>query len=153
MEFLLTKQSRLDGKLKFQEKMCKIIDFHHFLPFLFFFCNFFNISLKFSNSSFKNSIDETDWSMAMAEEIYNNEFECQGCGEKFNFTNLQKLQHVAVCKKPEDIKVENIDDSRPSSSSKNLKLFNCTICLKEMRLTNIEILKHKKNCKIKKEIE
>lgn len=114
----------------------------------------FKITTLLKTIFFKNSIDETDWSLAMAQEIFNNEFECPGCHEKFTFTNIQKLQHSAVCKKKNDTIIEEADIPMPSSSlSSNLKLFNCTVCLKKMHLTNVEILKHKKICKFKKEIE
>lgn len=87
----------------------------------------------------------------MAEEILNQDFECPGCNQTYNFTNIQKLQHSAVCKKPVDVKEPDEDSLRPPSSS-NKKLFKCSICLmKPMYLTNTEILKHKKNCKIKEE--
>ena len=87
----------------------------------------------------------------MAEEIFNTEFDCPGCNEIFNFTNIQKLQHIAVCKKKVEETIPEPEESRPSSS--NQKLFSCPVCLQKMHLTNIEILKHKKSCKIKKEIE
>jgi hypothetical protein len=87
----------------------------------------------------------------MAQEIFNADFNCPGCNEIFNFTNISKLRHVAVCKKPEeeDKPREEPESSRPTSS--NQKLFKCEICFKQMHMTNIEILKHKKNCKIKEE--
>lgn len=114
--------------------------------------NFFKA--KKSSLTFKIhlSIDETDWSMQMAEEIFNAEFDCPGCSQIFNFTNIQKLQHMAVCKKPvEEIIVD--DSLRPASSSSNQKLYKCLVCLKQMHMSNIEILKHKKSCKIKVEKE
>lgn len=86
----------------------------------------------------------------MAEVIFNADFECPGCNQTFNFTNIQKLQHMAVCKKPVDVKDPEEDNLRAPSSS-NQKLFKCTVCLKQMHLTNVEILKHKKSCKIKEE--
>lgn len=92
-------------------------------------------------------IDETDWSMQMAEEIFNNEFECPGCKLFFNFTSIQKLQHQHVCK-PVKIKDTSEKDDRPRPTSSNQKLFKCDNCGKETYMTNIEILKHKKNCKI-----
>jgi ATP-dependent RNA helicase DHX34 len=95
-------------------------------------------------------IDETDWSMQMAEDIFNAEFECSGCDQIFNFTSIQKLQHMAICKKKvEDEKPKEEENLRPTSS--NQKLFKCSVCLKQMYLTNIDILKHKKSCKIKDE--
>lgn len=96
------------------------------------------------------SIDETDWSMQIAEEIFNAEFECPGCSQIFNFTNIQKLQHTASCKKKTDEKEPPEEEmTRPTSS--NQKLFKCSLCLKHLHLTNVEILKHKKSCKIKDE--
>jgi len=94
------------------------------------------------------SIDETDWSFQMAEEIFATDFECPGCQQTFNFTNLNKLQHTAVCKpaKPEEAKEEEL---RPTSS--NQKRFECLLCHKTMYMTNIDILKHKKKCKVKEE--
>lgn len=86
----------------------------------------------------------------MAEEIFNAEYECPGCNKVFNFTNIHKLQHMAVCKKPVDVKEPEEESLRPPSSS-NQKIFKCAVCLKQMCLTNVEILKHKKNCKIKEE--
>lgn len=87
----------------------------------------------------------------MAEEIFNNEFNCPGCNQIHNFTSIQKLQHTAVCKKPdEEIK---IDEDIPRPSSSNQKLFKCSVCVKQMFMSNIEILKHKKSCKIKVERE
>lgn len=95
-------------------------------------------------------VEETDWSMQMAEEIFTNDFECPGCKSVFNFTSIQKLQHQHVCKV---IKEKHPDDDtdRPRQTSSNQKLFKCEICKKEIYLTNIEILKHKKSCKIIKE--
>lgn len=87
----------------------------------------------------------------MADEMFNADFECQGCNQVFNLTNIQKLQHVAVCKKPVELQEPDEPTSRPSSS--NQKLFKCSVCLQQMHLTNIEILKHKKSCRIKKEKE
>lgn len=87
----------------------------------------------------------------MADEMFNADFECPGCDQVFNLTNIQKLQHVAVCKKP--VELQEPDESVPRASSSNQKLFKCSVCLKQMQLTNIEILKHKKSCKIKEEKE
>lgn len=91
-------------------------------------------------------VDETDWSMQMAEEIYSNDFECAGCNQVYNFTSLQKLQHQHVCK-PIKVKKSNVDDDRPRQTSSNQKLFKCGNCGKEVYMTNVEILKHKKSCK------
>lgn len=99
-------------------------------------------------------IDETDWSIQMAEEIYTNDFQCPGCDQTYNFTSMQKLQHQHVCKpvKKKEIEEKIDDDDRQRPSSSNQKLFDCNNCRRKMYLTNIEILKHKKNCKeIKKE--
>lgn len=86
----------------------------------------------------------------MAQEIFNKEFECPGCAEIFNFTNIQRLQHAAVCKKVEEAQEKKEDeDIKPTSS--NQKLFKCQICSLQKYLTNIDILKHKKYCKIKAE--
>lgn len=85
----------------------------------------------------------------MGDEMFNAEFDCPGCNQIFNFTSIQKLQHVAVCKKKVDDKPAEEEFVKPSSS--NQKLFNCTVCLKQMYMTNIEILKHRKSCKIKLE--
>lgn len=86
----------------------------------------------------------------MTEEIFNADFNCPGCNEIFNFTNIQKLRHVAVCKKPEEeTSKEDLESLRPTNS--NQKLFKCEVCYKQMQLTNVEILKHKKICKIKEE--
>lgn len=88
----------------------------------------------------------------MAEEIFNNEFQCPGCSETFNFTNIAKLQHLTVCKKkvPEILEEEV---HRPSTLTSNQKLFKCEVCLQSVYMTNIEILKHRKSCKIKIEID
>ena len=86
----------------------------------------------------------------MAEEIFNKDYECPGCNQTFNFTNIQKLQHLAVCKKSVEVKQPDEDSLQPPSSS-NQKLFKCSVCLKQIYLTNVEILKHKKTCKIKEE--
>ncbi|CRK97635.1 CLUMA_CG011020, isoform A [Clunio marinus] len=96
-------------------------------------------------------IDETDWSMQMAEEIFNTDFECPGCDEVFNFTCIQKLQHMSKCKKPEVESKEEDKSSKPKQSSSLQKLYKCPVCLKDSYMTNIEILKHKKSCKIKQE--
>lgn len=86
----------------------------------------------------------------MAEEIFNADFDCPGCNQIFNFTNIQKLQHTAVCKKKVEEAMPNEEDQlRPTGS--NQKLFKCAICLQQMFMNNIEILKHKKSCKIKEE--
>jgi hypothetical protein len=96
-------------------------------------------------------VDETDWSMQMAEEIYANDFECPGCSQTYNFTSMQKLQHQHVCKPVKKI-IEEIEDDRQRPSSSNQKLFECKICGMKKYFTNVEILKHKKNCKeVKKE--
>lgn len=86
----------------------------------------------------------------MAEEIFNASFECPGCNQFFNFTNIKKLQHTAICKKKIEIKQPDEDEMSKASSS-NQKLFKCSVCLKRMHMTNVEILKHKKSCKIKAE--
>lgn len=111
---------------------------------------------KLKNSEFNfilysNSIDETDWSMQIAEEIFSNDFSCPNCQEVFNFTNIDKLRHAATCKKIEENLKEDLEVSRPSNS--NQKLFECKVCLHKLYLTNIEILKHRKKCKIKEEKE
>ncbi|KAG5680272.1 hypothetical protein PVAND_009791 [Polypedilum vanderplanki] len=93
-------------------------------------------------------VDETDWSLNMAEEIYMTEFECPGCNMIFNMTNIQKLQHFHVCK-PAKNEEEQKEFLQPTSS--NQKLYKCSICKKEMYMTNIDILKHKKICKVIKE--
>lgn len=95
-------------------------------------------------------IDETDWSMQMAEEIYSNDFECPGCKQIFNFTNINKLQHITTCKpvkKEPETEKSSDDHQRPTSS--NQKKFHCSVCMKTMFMSNIDILKHKKNCRSK----
>lgn len=89
----------------------------------------------------------------MAEEIFNNEFDCPGCHKVFNFTNIQKLQHISACKKKPDERHNEEEELKIAPTSSNQKLFKCSICLKKMYLTNVEILKHKKSCKIKEEVE
>jgi ATP-dependent RNA helicase DHX34 len=103
-------------------------------------------------------LNETDWSHQIAEEIFNNEYECPGCKCIFNLTNIQKLQHMATCK--EESEVDNIivkdTETRPLATSSNQKLYKCEVCKKEMYLSNTDILKHKKKCnsiKIKVEKE
>ena len=107
------------------------------------------ISKNFNKKFQSISIDETDWSMQMAQEIFSNDFSCPNCNEVFNFTSIDKLRHFAVCKKIEEENTKDSEVSRPSNS--NQKLFKCGVCFGEMYLTNIEILKHKKKCKIKEE--
>lgn len=85
----------------------------------------------------------------MAEEIFNADFDCPGCNEMFNLTSIQKLQHMAVCKKKVVEEPMEEETARPSSS--NQKTFKCLVCLKNFVFTNVEILKHKKACKIKDE--
>lgn len=85
----------------------------------------------------------------MGDEMFNAEFDCPGCNQMFNLTNIQKLQHVAVCKKKVDETPVEEELLKPSSS--NQKLFSCSACFKKMYMTNTEILKHKKSCKIKEE--
>lgn len=88
--------------------------------------------------------------MQIAEEIFHADFNCPGCNEIFNLTNIQKLRHIAVCKKPEvDQPKEDSEASKPTSS--NQKLFKCEVCFKQMHMTNIDIFKHRKMCKIKQE--
>lgn len=87
----------------------------------------------------------------MAEDIFNNEFDCPGCSQIFNFTNIQKLQHTSTCKPVQAIIPEEETESRPSSS--NQKKYDCKVCLKKLYMSNIEILKHRKSCKIKQEKE
>lgn len=85
----------------------------------------------------------------MGDEMFNAEFDCPGCNQIFNLTNIQKLQHVAVCKKKVDETPVEEELLKPSSS--NQKLFSCSVCFKKIYMTNTEILKHKKSCKIKEE--
>ena len=93
-------------------------------------------------------IEETDWSMQMDEEIFNAEFQCQGCGMMYNFTSIQKLQHQHVCKPLKNETEEKDGFEKPLvPSSSNQKLFKCNVCKKEMYMSNIDILKHKRNCK------
>lgn len=97
-------------------------------------------------------IEETDWSMQIAEEIFNTEFQCPGCDMIYNFTSIQKLQHQHVCK---PIKISSADEKDDSEkylvpTSSNQKLFECLVCNKKMYMSNIDILKHKKNCKTTK---
>lgn len=103
-------------------------------------------------------VSETDWSSQIAEEIFNNEFECPGCQCVFNMTNIQKLQHSATCKvetQVDDDERKKDDENMLRPSSSNQKLFKCDVCKKEMYMSNTEILKHKKKCEIqiKKEPE
>lgn len=104
----------------------------------------------------------------MAEEIFQQEFECPNCNKIFNMTSIQKLQHQKgknccwilpvrflkiffyspVCKPVESSTADTKEDFRLSD---NQKLYECKICFKKLCLTNIEILKHKKSCKIKDE--
>lgn len=104
---------------------------------------------------FYSSIDETDWSIQMAEDIFNNEFDCPGCSQIFNLTNIQKLQHTSICKPVQAIIPEQETTSHESSkpSSSNQKKYDCKVCFKKLYMTNIEILKHRKSCKIKVERE
>lgn len=87
--------------------------------------------------------------MHMAGKIFNADFECPGCSETFNLTSVQKLQHMAVCKK--EVVEETKEEEAPQPTSSNQKTYKCSVCLKTLVLTNVEILKHKKSCKIKEE--
>lgn len=59
-----------------------------------FYLNSVNLETFRITRNLFNSIDETDWSMQMAEEIYANEWECPHCHSISNMTNIQKLQHA-----------------------------------------------------------
>ena len=39
------------------------------------------------------SINETEWSMQMMDDIVSNDWECSNCGCTYNLTGIQKLQH------------------------------------------------------------
>ncbi|XP_063060437.1 probable ATP-dependent RNA helicase DHX34 isoform X2 [Engraulis encrasicolus] len=76
---------------------------------------------------------------------------CPHCALYMPFTPLERMQHQATCKPPEEQgkQEEAIDDSKtpPSSSSTTSslsRLYHCDICNKDLTLTSTEILKHKR---------
>ncbi|XP_012688217.1 probable ATP-dependent RNA helicase DHX34 isoform X2 [Clupea harengus] len=74
---------------------------------------------------------------------------CPFCALYMPFTPLERMQHQAACKPPEEIAAQEAEECesekavKPSSSSLT-RLYHCDICNKDLTLTSTEILKHKR---------
>uniref|UniRef100_A0A8D8IRH3 Probable ATP-dependent RNA helicase DHX34 n=1 Tax=Culex pipiens TaxID=7175 RepID=A0A8D8IRH3_CULPI len=92
-------------------------------------------------------ITETEWSLAMYDEIVSTDWECPNCNCSYNITGLQKLQHKMVCvlssvqSEPQPATPSTSGQQKPNS-----KRLDCRVCEKTLYLSAIEVLKHRKAC-------
>uniref|UniRef100_A0A673L157 RNA helicase n=2 Tax=Sinocyclocheilus rhinocerous TaxID=307959 RepID=A0A673L157_9TELE len=71
---------------------------------------------------------------------------CPHCDLYMPLTPLERMQHEATCRPPEEQQPEEGEREKTSSSSSSCltRVYHCDICNKDLTLTSTEILKHKR---------